>query len=326
MDKLVSIIVLNWNGFKYVFDCIESVLNQTYKNIEIILVDNQSTDSSIEELQKRYPRLHYVLNNSNVGFAEGMNIGLSKAKGTYVMALNMDVCLENDAIENFVNEFEKQPNVGAMMGKEFLWTDNGLIKFPTLSSGPGFLKKRGQGYFEKELIDKKTFSFGAMGSFPIFRITALKELFDVTGYYYDPKFETGWEDKDLFFRLHHLGWKFLYVPAVIGYHAGSGSVGEKHKLIDKTISYQTRIFRNRYFFIFKNYSFSLLLHHSIYLIITEFLIPIYYLFISPKSIIALVKGQLLFIIDFRKIIIDRKKIQKKSKLNYKELLFFFKKF
>ena len=75
-EPLTSIIIVNWNAGKYLIDCITSLENQTYKNHEIILVDNASSDSSVELVQKNFPKVHIIKNEENLGFAEGNNIGI----------------------------------------------------------------------------------------------------------------------------------------------------------------------------------------------------------------------------------------------------------
>lgn len=324
MNNLVSIIILNWNGLKFIDKCIKSVIDQSYKNIEIILVDNNSTDGSFEKVCSLFEIDNIVKNVENLGFAKGMNIGIEKATGDFIMTLNMDVFLMQNAIENAIETFRNHSNIGVIMGKELSWINDELINKETNSAGPGFLKLRGQGFSDKNKINIPTLSFGAMGSFPIFRKSVLEQLKDVTGYYFDPKFETGWEDKDIFFRCHHLGWKFYYNPKIIGYHAVSGSVNNKSKLIDKDIKYQKRIFRNRYYFIFKNYPLILLLLHSPFLMFTELMLYPYYLCKNPKSIIALLSAKKEFINNIKIIYNDRKRILKKSELGFKELISFFK--
>ena len=326
MEDLVSVVILNWNGTKYLNKCLEGVTNQTYRNIEIILVDNGSTDNSLFNALVQYRVQTTIRNPENVGFAKGMNIGIENSKGTYVMALNMDVYLESHAIELMIQSLKTYAAAGAVMGKEFSWTKEGFEDTVTNSSGPGFLKLRSQGFTDKNRIDQTIFSFGAMGSFPLFRKKSLLDIHKITGYYFDPKFQTGWEDKDIFFRLHHAGWKFLYNPTSIGYHAVSGSADNKEKLTDKDVTYQQRIFRNRYFFIFKNYPLKLFLLHSPVLFAVELLLYPYYLIRNVSSALALFKGQLEF---FRKVGFlkkDRSNIMNNSKMGFLEIQSYFKKF
>ncbi|MFH0726541.1 MAG: glycosyltransferase family 2 protein [Pseudomonadota bacterium] len=324
MKPMVSIIILNWNGKRYLDKCIESVINQKYENVEIVLVDNGSTDDSLDYVLEKYAISSLIRNSTNQGFAKGMNVGIEAAKGKYIMMLNMDVYLAPSTVEDMVKAFNAYPAVGVIMGKEYSWSEKGLINIPSISAGPGFLKKRCQGFSDKKKIDQLVYSFGAMGSFPIFRKKTLDDIYSIAGYYFDPKFETGWEDKDIFFRTHHSGWKFLYNPTCIGYHAISGSVGGKKLLIEKDIVYQTRIIRNRYFFIFKNYPLKLLIKHLPILVVVELILYPYYLFKNPLSLLALIKGQFAFIKQLKFIMNDRKNILNNSLLDLHEILTYFK--
>src|ERR1035438_1504450 len=85
---LVSVILLNWNGERHVHRCLEHVAAQTYSPIEVIVVDNGSSDGSIQKIKAQYPDHLYVENARNLGFATGMNQGFRVARGEYVLPLN----------------------------------------------------------------------------------------------------------------------------------------------------------------------------------------------------------------------------------------------
>ena len=87
-NSLVSIILLNWNGDKYIYKCIEYLMDQTYNPLEIIIVDNGSTDGSIQKVMKQYPDFKYILNEKNLGFSAGMNQGIIASRGKYLIPLN----------------------------------------------------------------------------------------------------------------------------------------------------------------------------------------------------------------------------------------------
>lgn len=324
MQPVISVVVLNWNGMRFIETCLLGLSKQTYKKIEVIVVDNGSVDGSLEKVIEKFPYVKIIKNKKNMGFSEGMNIGIAAATGDYIMTLNMDVYLERSCIGQMVDTIDHDLDCGAIMGKEFTWDVTGFSDVPSISSGPGYLKKRGQGTRDIKRIDKRTFSFGAMGSFPMFRASCLRKLYDKVGYYFDPKFVTGWEDKDIFFRLHHLGYRFIYEPNAIGYHYGSGSVGEAKRLIDKDIYYQTMVLRNRYYFILKNYPKWLIFRHFAFLTLTEFLMLIYFIIYQPKTLKALWLAQLDFLRNIKTIIKDRKLIQADSKLTKNQILNFFK--
>lgn len=313
MNKTISIILLNWNGNNYIHDCIASVKKQSYKNIEAILVDNGSTDGSIEQIIKNHPEFIYVLHKSNQGFAKGMNSGIETACGDYLLLLNLDVYLKEDYIEKCLQRIETDNDIGCIAGPEFAWMDGKLTDNHLSSSGAMFLRKRIQIAYNNEKSVEQ-FCFGVTGSFPLFRREALQDIFSVSGYYFDPDFETGWEDTDMRFRLFWRGWKTLYYPGAIAWHVGSASDKGNKRLIDKNISYQQRIFRNRYYVIIKNIPKQLKSYFWLKLFLTETLIYPYYLILSPRSLVALFKAKKEVKRNRLSLIEKRERIQKNLKV------------
>jgi GT2 family glycosyltransferase len=99
---MISIILINWNGLKWLSKCISSLQNQTYKNIEIILVDNASTDGSIEFVESKFPKIKIIKNKQNLGFSKGNNIGISKAKGEFILLMNNDTWVEKNFLDKLI--------------------------------------------------------------------------------------------------------------------------------------------------------------------------------------------------------------------------------
>lgn len=144
MDK-VSIIVPNYNSEEYISDCIDSLINQTYKNIEVLIVDDCSTDNSVEIVKK------YVKNNSNVilikskqnkGVSNARNEGIKKASGKYIMFSDSDDWYEKDAVEKLINA-AKTKNADFVVSNYYINKNNKKIKVDISS------------YFSKEIITKE---------------------------------------------------------------------------------------------------------------------------------------------------------------------------
>ena len=95
-NPLISVIIVSYNGLKFLRDCLSSVLLQSYKNLEIIVVDNGSTDGSVEFLRSLNEKIIIVESQANLGFAEGNNIGLERASGEYITLLNNDTVVNED--------------------------------------------------------------------------------------------------------------------------------------------------------------------------------------------------------------------------------------
>ena len=117
--SLVIAIVLNWNGFEDTRKCIESLQASEYSNLQIIIVDNASTDGSQDKLQKLFPELHLILNSFNKGYAGGNNVGINLAmerRAKYILVINNDIVVEKDSITLLVKVAEKDNNVGVVTG------------------------------------------------------------------------------------------------------------------------------------------------------------------------------------------------------------------
>jgi len=302
----ISIVLLTWNGEKYIEGCIKGLKDQIYINYEVIVVDNNSNDKKFKEKLKEYKkndnRVKIFFNKENLGFAKGMNLGIEKSNGKYILLLNQDVILDKNFLKISFEEMERNKTIGGIAGKELLWENGKTITDKEVTSGPLYLRKRIQGYSIK--TNKQEVGFGINGSFPFLRKKALDEILKKTGYYYDEDFGTGWEDMDLWFRFNFLEWKLVYEPKIKAWHVGSGSAGENKRLIDKPLDYQQRIFRNRYYLILKNIP----LKYFGPIILTEIIIPFYYLIKSPKSLKPLFIAYLKVILNIKKIIKKRKKI------------------
>ena len=128
----VSVIVLNWNGKKHAGECLESLFKQTYKDYEILFVDNSSSDGSVEFVKKRfpaekYPKLRILPSGGNWGQGGGDNFGIKRAKGKYVVLLDNDTKADKDFLKEAVKVAEKDPKVGAVVAKLMFYDKPNLI-------------------------------------------------------------------------------------------------------------------------------------------------------------------------------------------------------
>jgi len=101
---MVSIIIVNWNGKKWLAGCLEAVFNQSYRDIEVIVVDNNSSDDSLDFIRANYPQIKVVENSSNLGFGRANNIGVKKSAGNTLFFLNNDTLMEGNLIEDLLQE------------------------------------------------------------------------------------------------------------------------------------------------------------------------------------------------------------------------------
>jgi len=122
---LISVNLLTYNGKKYIKACLDSVLAQSYPNVEILIIDNASTDR-IENYLKSLPtndyRLRLIFNQKNVGFAAGHNQGIKESRGEFILCLNQDVVLDKDFVKKAIEVLEEDDKIAAVQGK--------LLRFP----------------------------------------------------------------------------------------------------------------------------------------------------------------------------------------------------
>jgi GT2 family glycosyltransferase len=112
---LISVIILNYNGKNYLDNCIESVLKTRYPNFEVILVDNASTDNSLQSIKKKFVkdiRLKIIENSDNLGFSGGNNVGYSFSKGQYIAFLNNDTTVDPDWLSRLFDAMENDETIG----------------------------------------------------------------------------------------------------------------------------------------------------------------------------------------------------------------------
>lgn len=287
---LVSVILLNWNGRKYIEQCIQSVLAQDYANIQLIVVDNGSRDDSLDTIRAKYPQLPLLTNERNLGFARGMNQGIEAAHGRYVLPLNMDVILDRGYIAAAVAAFDTDGEVGAVGGSIYSISNNQLTNTPHQGEAGGvLLRKRFQGYEAGRIAERK-YVLGVAGSCPVLRRAMLDDVRLATGDYYDELYFSGWEDLDLWLRMQLRGWTCLHVPEAIAWHEGSGSVDGRDRLISKPPWYQVHVLKNRYITIIKDLPRGILLRLLPFLIITEFGLLPYFFVKSRATAVSLLKA------------------------------------
>jgi len=323
---LVSIVVLNWNGEEHIHRSLERVTAQDYQQIEVIVVDNASTDGSLERAKAKHPHLMYLENQQNKGYAAGMNQGIEASHGDFILPLNQDVCLDPTFVGQCVARMLEDSTLGAIGGRVFSWIGDELTS--RLRKGEGercFMKKRFQsdgGHF----TNQPTLTFAPSGSFPFLRRSMLDDLRETSGCYYDESYETGWEDCDLWFRMHLLGWRCLFLPSAVGWHVGSGSVGGKATFFSKALDYQLRILRNRHFTIIKDIPWKTLLWLLPYLAATELAIIPYFLFKSPKSLLALVAAWWQVLRNLPDLLRKRAQVQASKRVGHAYLRQYFVRF
>ena len=220
MKPLISIILVNWNGKKWLKECLDSLMVQTYKNFEIILVDNNSSDGSVEFVHSDYPEVIVVQNRENLGFSGGNNIGYQKSRGEYVLLLNNDTRVERNFLEEFVKAFYEIPNLGSVQSKLILMYEPAKLDVcGSYWTDIGFLYHYG---YAKDTLDpkynRKMPFFSNKGASMMLK----REVIEKVGLF-DHDFWCYYEETDLCHRLWLAGYECWYYPTAVCYHAMGGT-------------------------------------------------------------------------------------------------------
>jgi len=209
---LVSVLIVNWNGKHFLDGCFTTLFAQTYKNFEVIMVDNASKDGSIEYTKEKYPQIKLVLNDENYGFAKGNRIGLDYCKGEYIFLLNNDTELHPDVLKNLVEALQPE-NVGGVCGKIMSLTNKEKCIF-TL---PKINSLTGKAVWINEDSEKCKVDYLSGNS-----LMMKKSIIDKIGFL-DEAYFAYFEETDLCARMIRAGYDLMYIPEVIVWHKEMGS-------------------------------------------------------------------------------------------------------
>lgn len=241
----VSIIVLNYNGKKYLKNCFESLKKQTYPNYEVIMVDNASTDGSVSYVQKCFPWVRVIQNSTNIGYAKANNEAEKEASGEYLLFLNMDTWVKPDLLNVLVSTVISNPKIGVCActqlsydGKQRLSTGltTDLFAYPIKpNKQKQILYSDGASLFVKRLV------FRQIGGF-------------------DPAYFMYGEDVDLCWRVLLSGHDVVATGSAIVGHKSSGTIIQSGKIYQTNKLRRYMAERNSIRTVLKNYSAHTLIY------------------------------------------------------------------
>lgn len=282
-------------------DCLRSLMKITYKNKEIIVVDNHSEDGSYESLVKLFPNLKIIETEENTGFTGGNNIGLKYTSGLYILLLNNDTKVTPGFIEPLVEDLEKNKKLGIIQSKIFVMDNPTLLdSVVSYQTSTGFLYH--QGYLSKDKPEYREFlySFSIKGACMIIRREILKEgLFDDDYFAY-------FEETDLCWRAWLMGFEVGFEPRSVIFHKMGATSSKMNRAF---INYHS--FKNRVRTILKNAEISTLIWmFPIHLMLCLGL-SMYFLIMNQKSAsFSIVKALWWNVYHISKTLSLRNRIQK----------------
>lgn len=280
-EKLVSIIIANWNSKDDLEECLNSLVKIDYKNIEIIVVDNGSTDGSIE-LVEEYSRkivLRLIKYRTNLGFAIPNNDGFKKAKGEYILLLNNDTTVEKDFLTKLVSVLEKDEKSGVVQPKIIFADSRELQAGGSFLTNTGFLYHFGFGKNPKAAKYRKRMEiFSANGACMLIKRSVIEEVG-----LFDPDYFAYFEETDFCWRVWLNGYKILFVPSAVIFHKGGKTA---KRFASSFINFHS--FKNRINTLIKNLGTKELIKIlPLHLLFCELATLVYILLAKPKAAFAI---------------------------------------
>lgn len=249
--RLFSIIIPNWNGIQHLQVCLDSLMQQTYPAIEVILADNASADGSIEFVRANYPHVQVLALPRNLGFTGACNAGLRAAQGRYLALLNNDTEVAPEWVSEVVAAFERHPEAGSVASRMMLFDKRDHFHTAgDLYRVDGIPVNRGVWQADTGQFDAEEQVFSACGGSSAYRREALEQVGLL-----DERYFFSCEDVDLGWRLQLADWRCIYAPRATVYHKLKASGGNS----GATASFHDG--RNFLYLIALNYPWPLLRRH-----------------------------------------------------------------
>ena len=314
----ISIIIPHWNGIDILSECLESLKKSTYKDKEIIVVDNASSDDSQGWIKENHPDIILIENDQNYGYAGGCNRGVSTAKGEWLLFLNNDTIHESDWLEHLAKAVEGKNDVAAIQPKIRNYYERKLFDYAGGAGGHIDLFcypfAKGRIFLEQEedsgQYDTADDIFWASGT----AIMVRKEAFEHVGRF-DETFFAHQEEIDLCWRLQLMGKRIFFEPKAVVYHKNAVSL--------PMYSFQKYYLnhRNSFFMLLTNYNLPLTLYFLPIRLILEFIAMVYALVKWDLWHFGAVCKSLFWLLTHPLIIIKKRRLVRRMRIkNDREIL------
>lgn len=260
----VAVTVVTFNSARFIRRCLESVLDQNYPKLEIVVVDNASNDGTVEIVEAFKDRCRVIFNQRNTGFADGQNQAIGYTRADWVLTLNPDVLLTTGFIQSLVWAGEADSQIGTVCGKLRSMSANyELPAKPVIdSTGIYFTPElrhldRGSRLPDSGQYEQFEFVFGATAAAALYRREMISDI-SIEGEFFDSDFFAYREDADIAWRAQLLGWQCVYTPRALAYHVRS-VVPENRRLYSAAINMHS--VKNRWMMRIKNITPGLYRRH-----------------------------------------------------------------
>ncbi len=285
----VSVTLVTFNSGRFIRRCLESVLEQRYPDLEVIVIDNASTDGTTDIIEQFEDRCVVIYNQENIGFAAAQNQAIALSSGDWVLTLNPDVLLMPDFCSRLIEAADHDPSVGTMCGKllmmdaSFQIPDQRVVDTTGIYFNP-MLRHLDRGCLENDNghYREHEFVFGASAAAACYRRSMIEDI-SIEGEFFDADFFCYREDADVAWRAQLLGWKCIYVPTAFGYHVRKLRPGMRRYLPPEINMHSVK---NRFLMRAKNITAGVYLRNCIPIVARDLGILAYCLLIERSSLKA----------------------------------------
>ncbi len=211
---LVSIVIPNWNGSSLLSSCLQSIRSQSFSSVEVIVVDNGSTDGSVELVRSHFAYVKTIPVEVNRGFAFAVNAGIRESNGEFIALVNNDVELDSGWVAAMVDAMRRHADAGSVACKMLRQDSRSTID----AVGDGLTRggsplTLGSGEEDRGQFDREGAAFGACAGAALYRTSMLDRIG-----HFDESFVSYYEDADLSFRAQLAGFQCVYTPRAVCYH------------------------------------------------------------------------------------------------------------
>ncbi len=312
MSAKVSILIVNWNGKHHLEKCLPSLMQIDYTNAEIILVDNGSTDGSLEYISQNFPSVKIIKEETNTGFVGGNNDGINYATGDYVLFLNNDTRVEPDFLSKLVRALDEDQLIAGVQSKVVSIDDpNRYDSVGAFLTNTGFLYHYGYLQRVNPKFEQRIKLYTAKGACMLFRKSIINEVG-----LFDPDFFAYFEETDFCHRVLLKGFRIEYIPESVIHHKIGGTSNAMNNAFIQFHSFKNRINSH-----LKNLgTIEMVKILPLHLILCE-MAAIVFLFRGRADLFkALNKSIYWNIQNFSQTMAKRKKVQAMRKISDRELL------
>lgn len=298
----VSVIIPNWNGKHLLKTCLTSLEKQTLKDFEIIVVDNGSSDGSVEFLKENFPKVKIIKLDKNYGFAKAVNMGIKLARGKYIVLLNNDTESDKNCLKFLVSAADKHSDAGFVAAKILNFYHRDIIdNAGDYIDGGGHPNTKGTGEKDGPQFNKEGYLFMATGGGSLFK----RWVFDKVDLF-DEEYITNMEDYDFCLRAQMLGIKGWFMPQAKIYHIRRATSCKEPD------NFQYLTFRNMTINVIKNFPDGVLLHDWNFLKVILVNVNTFF-YLSKKGYVKpALRAEWYILTNFLRLLKKRREIQSKK--------------